>query len=127
MSYVFLKKETAPRILVEAYKLIGTKEIIGKDHNPKILQWAKDLGMEKTYTNDEIPWCGLFMAHAFFGTLFYLILNFFFSHELSLFLTFALAVGVEIYDKYKGGKADIIDIFATILIPIILFIKNQYF
>ena len=63
MSYAFLKKETAPRILVEAYKLIGTKEIVGKDHNPKILQWAKDLGMEKTYTNDEIPWCGLFMAH----------------------------------------------------------------
>lgn len=63
MSYNFLKKETAPRILVEAYKLIGTKEIVGKDHNPKILQWAKDLGLEKTYTNDEIPWCGLFMAH----------------------------------------------------------------
>lgn len=67
------------------------------------------------------------LAHAFFGTLFYLVLNFFFISELSLFLTFALAVGVEIYDKYKGGKADIIDVFATILIPIILFIKNQYF
>ena len=63
MSYNFLKKETAPRILVEAYKLIGTKEIVGKDHNPKILQWAKDLGLEKTYTSDEIPWCGLFMAN----------------------------------------------------------------
>jgi hypothetical protein len=62
------------------------------------------------------------IAHAFFGTLFYLVLNFFFSSELSLFLTFVLAVGVEIYDKYKGGKSDIIDIFATILIPIILFL-----
>lgn len=63
MSYAFLKKETAPRILVEAYKLIGIKEIVGKDHNKTILQWAKDLGMEKTYINDEIPWCGLFIAH----------------------------------------------------------------
>jgi len=63
MSYAFLKKETAPRILIEAYKLIGTKEIVGKDHNPKILQCAKDLGLQKVYTNDEIPWCGLFMAH----------------------------------------------------------------
>lgn len=63
MSYSYLKSEKAPRILVEAYKLIGTKEIVGKDHNPKILQWAKDLGLEKTYISDEIPWCGLFMAH----------------------------------------------------------------
>ena len=63
------------------------------------------------------------LAHAFFGTLFYFVLIFFFSSELSLFLTFALAVGVEIYDKYKGGKADIIDVLATILIPIILFIS----
>jgi hypothetical protein len=62
------------------------------------------------------------LAHAFYGTLFYLVLNFFFSSELSLFLTFALAVGVEIYDKYKGGKADILDILATILIPTILLI-----
>lgn len=67
------------------------------------------------------------LAHAFFGTLFYLAMNFFFSSELSLFLTFALAVGVEIYDKYKGGKADVLDALATILIPIVLFIKNQYF
>jgi uncharacterized protein (TIGR02594 family) len=63
MSYAFLKKEQSPRILVEAYKLIGVQEIVGKDHNPTIMQWAKDLGMEKTYTADEIPWCGLFMAH----------------------------------------------------------------
>ena len=61
-------------------------------------------------------------AHAFFGTLFYLAMNFLLSSELSLFLTFALAVCVEIYDKYKGGKADVLDVLATILIPIILFL-----
>jgi uncharacterized protein (TIGR02594 family) len=49
--------------LVEAVKHIGTKEIVGKQHNPTILSWAKALGLEKVYTNDEIPWCGLFIAY----------------------------------------------------------------
>ena len=61
MSYAWLKKEKSPKILVEAVKLIGTKEIVGKAHNPTILSWAKALNLEKTYTNDEIPWCGLFV------------------------------------------------------------------
>jgi uncharacterized protein (TIGR02594 family) len=63
MSYAWLKKETAPKILVEAVKHIGVKEIVGKQHNPTILSWAKVLGLEKVYTNDEIPWCGLFVAY----------------------------------------------------------------
>lgn len=63
MSYAWLKKEKAPKILVEAVKHIGVKEIVGKKHNKTILEWAKALGLEKTYTNDEIPWCGLFVAY----------------------------------------------------------------
>jgi uncharacterized protein (TIGR02594 family) len=63
MNYSYLKKETAPKILFEAYKLIGTAETIGKDNNPKILDWADQLGLKKTYTADEIPWCGLFVAY----------------------------------------------------------------
>jgi uncharacterized protein (TIGR02594 family) len=63
MSYAWLKKETAPKILVEAVKHIGVKEIVGKKHNPTIPSWAKALGLEKVYTNDEIPWCGLFVAY----------------------------------------------------------------
>lgn len=63
MSYAWLKKEKSPKILVEAVKLIGTKEIVGKANNPTILSWAKALGLEKVYTNDEIPWCGLFIAY----------------------------------------------------------------
>ena len=63
MSYSWLKKETAPKILVEAVKHIGVKEIVGKQHNKTILEWAKALKLEKTYTNDEIPWCGLFVAY----------------------------------------------------------------
>jgi len=63
MSYNFLKTEQSPKILVEAYKLIGTRELIGKDNNPVILNWADELGLEKVYTADEIPWCGLFIAY----------------------------------------------------------------
>jgi uncharacterized protein (TIGR02594 family) len=63
MSYAWLKKERAPKILVEAVKHIGVKEIVGKQHNPTILSWAKAIGLEKVYTNDEIPWCGLFVAY----------------------------------------------------------------
>lgn len=63
MSYSFLKDEKSPRILVEAVKIIGTKEIKGSKHNPEIMRWAKVVGLEKTYTADEIPWCGLAMAY----------------------------------------------------------------
>jgi uncharacterized protein (TIGR02594 family) len=64
MSYDFLKKETAPRLLVEAVKMLGTKEIVGSKHNPVILGWAKELNLSKVYNSDEIPWCGLAIAYA---------------------------------------------------------------
>lgn len=49
-------------MIVEALKLYGTKEIVGKEHNPVIIGWAKETGLESVYTADEIPWCGLVMA-----------------------------------------------------------------
>ena len=63
MSYSFLNEEKSPKILVEAVKLINTKEVVGKVHNPVIMAWAKDLSLQKIYTADEIPWCGLFIAY----------------------------------------------------------------
>lgn len=62
MNYDYLKLETAPQILVKALALIGTKEIIGSIHSDVIMGWAKELGIEKIYTADEIAWCGLFVA-----------------------------------------------------------------
>ncbi|MBU3661193.1 MAG: TIGR02594 family protein [Flavobacteriales bacterium] len=61
--YEFLKNAQSPKVIAEAVKLIGTKEIVGKQHNQTILDWAEDLGLKTIYTNDEIPWCGLFVAH----------------------------------------------------------------
>lgn len=62
MNYDYLKKVTSPQLLVQALKLVGTKEIVGVKHNDEILIWARELGI-KSYFADEIPWCGLFMAY----------------------------------------------------------------
>jgi uncharacterized protein (TIGR02594 family) len=63
MKYDYLKKVKSPQILVQALKLVGTKEIIGTKHSDEIMSWAKELGIEKIYNADEIPWCGLFVAY----------------------------------------------------------------
>lgn len=60
-KYQWLSLEDAPRHLLKAIELFGTKEIVGAKHNPVIMEWAKETGL-KQYANDEIPWCGLFMA-----------------------------------------------------------------
>lgn len=64
MNYNYLKSETAPKLLVEAYKLLGVKETLGKESNPTLLKWADKLGLKNSYVNDDIPWCGLFVAYA---------------------------------------------------------------
>lgn len=51
----------------EASRLYGTKEIPGRDSNPEILDWADDLDI--AYADDDIPWCGLFVAHCIGSTL----------------------------------------------------------
>jgi uncharacterized protein (TIGR02594 family) len=63
MNYDWLNNEKSPRILVQAVKQLGVKEIVGKEHNPVIMNWAKELNLDKVYKSDEIPWCGLFVAY----------------------------------------------------------------
>jgi uncharacterized protein (TIGR02594 family) len=58
IKYQWLNNEGAPKILVEALKWYGTKEVLGKNNNPIILSAAKKLGIS-WYTEDSIPWCGL--------------------------------------------------------------------
>jgi uncharacterized protein (TIGR02594 family) len=62
VKWAWLLHEDQSEIISEALKHYGTLEIVGKDNNPDILQWAKEVGVEKDYSNDEIPWCGLFVA-----------------------------------------------------------------
>ena len=61
-AYAWLSQEAAPRHLLKALELFGTQEVAGKIHNPVIIGWAKETGLEKVYTADEIPGCGLFAA-----------------------------------------------------------------
>jgi uncharacterized protein (TIGR02594 family) len=51
----------------EARHLMGLQEDTGPGSNKVILDWAKDLGID--YKDDDIPWCGLFVAHCVGSTL----------------------------------------------------------
>jgi uncharacterized protein (TIGR02594 family) len=62
--YADLKKEGAPKILIEALKLYGVLETPGTASNPRIMAWADEIGgsVEEAYLSDDIAWCGLFVA-----------------------------------------------------------------
>lgn len=62
-QYLWLSKETGPRILLEALKTYGTIEKPGPGSNPSILQWAEDVGLDRVYKSDATAWCGLWMAY----------------------------------------------------------------
>jgi len=51
----------------EARNLVGTKEVLGPRDNPVIMDWATSLDI--SYTGDDVPWCGLFVAHCIGSTL----------------------------------------------------------
>ena len=51
-----------PRMVAEALKLYGTIETPGARDNPTIMAWAAETGLQRIYTADSVPWCGLFMA-----------------------------------------------------------------
>ena len=51
----------------EARRLIGIKEDVGPGNQPIILNWATKAGIP--YGSDDIPWCGLFVAHCVDSTL----------------------------------------------------------
>lgn len=60
-EYEWLYKELGPRLLVEALKDYGLKEVPGPSSNKTIMKWAKDLKIS-WYTTDSTPWCGLAMG-----------------------------------------------------------------
>lgn len=42
-------------------RYIGLAEVPGKEHQPVIVGWLKDL--RAWWSDDETPWCGTFVAH----------------------------------------------------------------
>lgn len=53
--------------MAEAESLSGLKEVPGPGSNPALLQFARELHLD--YAGDDIPWCGLFVAHCIAVTL----------------------------------------------------------
>lgn len=51
----------------EARRLIGVTEDVGPGNNPTIIDWSAGIGID--YRNDDVPWCGLFVAHCVTSTL----------------------------------------------------------
>lgn len=64
--YQWLNHMNPPVMLREMLKLYGLKEVKGKEHNPVIIGFAKEIGGEiaSWYDTDEKPWCGLVMGIA---------------------------------------------------------------
>lgn len=59
-----VSKSVAPSTqpwMIEATRHIGVKEDTSDASNPLIIGWGKKLRI--SYGDDEIPWCGLFVAH----------------------------------------------------------------
>lgn len=52
-----------PKLVVAGLSYLGLKEFPGKESNPVIMQMAKELGVDKIYTNDDISWCALFICY----------------------------------------------------------------
>lgn len=55
---------TEPAWLTTARHELGVKEVTGSASNPRILQYAKDIGgwVAEWYKADDVPWCGLFVG-----------------------------------------------------------------
>jgi len=61
-KYQWLLQETGPKMIIELIRVYGTKETPGDEDNPVIMKWAKEVGVERDYRHDAVPWCGLAMA-----------------------------------------------------------------
>lgn len=54
--------ETLPRTIREGLNLFGVVEHTGTANSPTIMAWAKEVGLNQSYSADSIPWCGLYAA-----------------------------------------------------------------
>jgi uncharacterized protein (TIGR02594 family) len=106
INYRFLENEKGPRVIAEAVRLYGTKEIVGKNHSKEIMSWAKETGLEKVYTADEIPWCGLFVAVVVIRAGFQSVLNPLWARNWLKFGTnqnTAMLGDVLVFERGSGG------------------------
>lgn len=61
-----------PVWMIEAARYLNVAEVRGRGSNPVIMGWARRLGARVLgidYSDDDIPWCGLFVAQCIAATL----------------------------------------------------------
>lgn len=66
-QYKFLENiGKLPKVIEEALKLFGTKEVVGRGSNNIIISWRDELNKAgykiEGFSDDDVPWCGLFVA-----------------------------------------------------------------
>ena len=66
-KYAWIKNlNPIPRTIAEGLKHLGTREVVGKGSNKTIMDWRDELNLAGVkiagYSDDDIPWCGLFVA-----------------------------------------------------------------
>lgn len=66
MTPEYLKNIPVPKHVGISLGYMGITEIPGVKSNPIILSWAKELGLNDIYTNDDISWCALFFSITMF-------------------------------------------------------------
>ncbi len=54
-----MNEQTDPKWLVAALKEIGTRELEGLEHNPRIIEYHEETSLRAT--TDEVPWCSSFI------------------------------------------------------------------
>lgn len=52
-----------PRMIQNALRYLGQKEIPGPQSNTVIMNMAKEMQVHNIYTNDDISWCALFQSY----------------------------------------------------------------
>ena len=65
------------------------------------------------------------LLHSFYGSLIYICVSFIDS-SFALTLVILIAITKELYDRYSYGKFDYKDIVATMMMPIVLYIREIY-
>lgn len=62
--------KTLPKVISIGLSFLGTQEVVGKGSNKTIISWRDELNKNEIwisgFSDDDIPWCGLFVAYVTF-------------------------------------------------------------
>lgn len=74
-----------------------------------------------------VEWMGMIpkdkLLHSFYGVLLYSVLAFFGS-ELAIVTVIVVALLKEVWDEYSHRSADFVDVIATVVLPLVLYVRE---